>query len=45
MGKESFTQVQELQSLTQDKSKEEHAKTHINQTDKIKENQRAFILR
>ena len=45
MGKESFTQVQELQSLTQDKSKEEHAKTHINQTDKIRENQRAFILR
>ena len=34
MGKETVTQVQETQSSIQDKSKEEHAETHINQTDK-----------
>ena len=28
MGKETFTQVQELQSARQDKSKKEHAETH-----------------
>ena len=32
MGKEIFNQVQEVQSSIQDKSKEKHAKTHINQT-------------
>ena len=32
MGKEIANQVQETQSPIQDKSKEEHAKTHINQT-------------
>ena len=32
MGKEIFTQVQEAQSPNQDKSKEKHTKTHINQT-------------
>ena len=32
MGKEIVNQVQEAQSPIQDKSKEKHAKTHINQT-------------
>ena len=32
MGKEIVNQLQEAQSPTQDKSKEKHAKTHINQT-------------
>ena len=32
MGKEISNQVQEAQSPIQDKSKEKHAKTHINQT-------------
>ena len=32
MGKEIINQVQETQSPIQDKSKEKHAKTHINQT-------------
>ena len=32
--KETLTQVQEMQSLIQDKTKEEHAEIHINQTDK-----------
>ena len=32
MGKEIVNQVQEEQSPIQDKSKEKHAKTHINQT-------------
>ena len=32
MGKEGVNQVQEGQSPTQDKSKEKHAKTHINQS-------------
>ena len=32
MGKEIVNQVQEAQSPMQDKSKEKHAKTHINQT-------------
>ena len=32
MGKEIVSQVQETQSTIQDKSKEKHAKTHINQT-------------
>ena len=32
MGKEIVNQVQEAQSPIQDKPKEEHAKTHINQT-------------
>ena len=32
MGKEMVNQVQEAQSPIQDKSKEKHAKTHINQT-------------
>ena len=34
MEKETVTQVQEVQSPRQDKSKEEHAETHSNQTDK-----------
>ena len=34
MGKEIVNQVQEAQSLKQDKPKEEHNKTHSNQTDK-----------
>ena len=32
MGKEIVNQIQEAQSPIQDKSKEKHAKTHINQT-------------
>ena len=32
MGKEIVNQVQEAQSPIQDKSKEKHAKTHINQS-------------
>ena len=32
MGQETGTQVQEVQSLIQAKSKEKHSKTHINQT-------------
>ena len=32
MGKEIVNQVHEAQSPIQDKSKEKHAKTHINQT-------------
>ena len=32
--KKTLTQVQEVQSTIQDKHKEEHAETHINQTDK-----------
>ena len=32
MGKEIVNQVQKAQSPIQDKSKEKHAKTHINQT-------------
>ena len=32
MGEEIVTQVQEAQSLIQDKPKEKHTKTHINQT-------------
>ena len=32
MGKEIVNQVQEVQSPIQEKSKEKHAKTHINQT-------------
>ena len=32
MGKEIVNQVQEADSSIQDKSKEKHAKTHINQT-------------
>ena len=34
MGKEIVNQVQEARSPIQDKSKEKHAKTHINQTTK-----------
>ena len=34
MEKEIATQVQEVQSPIQDKPKEKHAKTHINQTNK-----------
>ena len=34
MGKETVAQVQEVQSPIQDKSKEEHAMTHSNQTNK-----------
>ena len=34
MGQERVNQVQEAQSPIQDKSKEKHAKTHINQTNK-----------
>ena len=34
MGKKTVTQVQEAQSPIQDKPKEEHAETHINQTAK-----------
>ena len=33
MRKEILTQPQEMQSPIQDKTKEEHAETHINQTD------------
>ena len=37
MRKETLTQVREsTESPIQDKGKEEHAKTHINQTEKIK---------
>ena len=36
MGMEIVNQVQETQSPIQDKYKEKHAKTHINQTIKIK---------
>ena len=32
MGKEIVNKVREVQNPTQDKSKEKHAKTHINQT-------------
>ena len=32
MGKDIVNQVQEAQSPTQDKSKEKHAKTHVNKT-------------
>ena len=35
MGKEIVNQVQEAQSPIQDKSKEKHTKTHINQTIRI----------
>ena len=31
---ETVTQIQELQSPTQDKLKKKHVKIHINQTDK-----------
>ena len=34
MGKERVTQGQEVQSSIQDKPKEEHTETHINQTEK-----------
>ena len=34
MGKETITHVQEAQSPIQDKTKEENAKTHTNQTDR-----------
>ena len=34
MGKKIANQVQEVQSLKQDKPKEEHTDTHSNQTDK-----------
>ena len=34
MGKETVTWVEEAQSPRQDKSKEEHTKTHSNQNDK-----------
>ena len=34
MGKEILNQVPELQSPRQDKQKEEHTRTHSNQTDK-----------
>ena len=34
VGKEIVNQVQEAQSPRQDKPKEEHTKTHSNQTDK-----------
>ena len=34
MGEEIVNQVQEVQSPIQDKSKEKHAKTHINKTTK-----------
>ena len=34
MGKETATQLQEVQSPRQDKPKEKHAKTHSNQIDK-----------
>ena len=33
VGKEIVNQVQEVQSLQQDKSKEEHTETHSNQDD------------
>ena len=36
-GKETVTQAQEVQSLRQDKLKEQHAKTHGNQTEKWKD--------
>ena len=36
MGKEIATQVQKVQSPIQDKPKEDHAETHIKQTNKIK---------
>ena len=35
MGKEIVNQVQEVQSLIQDKPKEKHAVTHVNHTLKI----------
>ena len=34
MGKERVNQIQEAESLRQDKPKEEHTETYINQTDK-----------
>ena len=34
MGKETLTPIQEVQSPIQDKPKEEHTKTYINQIDK-----------
>ena len=34
MGKDIVNQVQEVQSLIQDKPKEKHIKTHTNQTNK-----------
>ena len=37
MGKERVNQIQEAESLRQDKPKEEHTKTHGNQTDKNKD--------
>ena len=40
MGKEMIIQAQEAQSPIQEKSKEEQAKTHINQIDKIKDNKK-----
>ena len=36
VGKKTFTQVQKVQSPIQDKPKEDHAETHIKQTNKIK---------
>ena len=36
MGKEIATQVQQVQSPMQDKPKEKHAETHINQNNKNK---------
>ena len=33
MGKEIASQVQEVESIRQDKSKEKHTKTHNNQID------------
>ena len=40
MKKEIVNQVQEVQSPIQDKSKEKHAKTHTNQTNKTKHKER-----
>ena len=34
IGKETATQVQEVQSPIQQKPKEQHTKTHVNQTNK-----------
>ena len=34
MGKEIVNQVQETQRIPEDKPKEEHTETHINQTNK-----------
>ena len=40
MGKETVTQIQEAQSLRQNKSKEENTETCNNQTEKIKDKEK-----